>query len=80
MKYTKHKEPVRVNARISHDANAWLDNYSLETGISKSGLIHMAVSNYIQQHDVMKRMSDMGELVAKLDEIQELIQTQPKEK
>lgn len=61
---------VRVNTRISKQANEWLDNQSKTSGIPKSTLILLAIENYIQQKDVMERMADMGELMNKLEQIE----------
>jgi len=55
-------ETVRVNTRISLEANAWLDKRSIDSGISKSSLIQMAVEAYIE--------SENGEV----DEISERIE------
>lgn len=67
-------EMVRVNTRIGSEANDWLDNHSKNTGIPKSTLIHLAIENYIQQKDVMKRMADMGELVAAIERLENKIE------
>jgi len=61
---------VRVNTRIGSEANDWLDTYSKNTGIPKSTLIHLAIENYIQQKDVIKRMADMGDLVAAIERLE----------
>lgn len=63
-------EMVRVNTRIGSEANDWLDTYSKNTGIPKSTLIHLAIENYIQQKDVIKRMADMGDLVAAIERLE----------
>lgn len=63
-------EMVRVNTRIGSEANEWLDSYSNQTGIPKSTLIHLAIENYIQQKQVMARMSDMGEIVSALERLE----------
>lgn len=68
-------EMVRVNTRIGSEANEWLDNYSKNTGIPKSTLIHLAIENYIQQKDVMKRMGDMGDLVAAIERLESKIES-----
>lgn len=67
-------EMVRVNTRIGSEANEWLDTYSRDTGIPKSTLIHLAIENYIQQKDVMKRMADMGDLVAAIQRLESKIE------
>lgn len=41
-------ETLRVNTRISLESNAWLDKRSIDSGISKSSLIQIAVEAYIK--------------------------------
>jgi len=65
---------VRVNTRISKQANEWLDSQSETSGIPKSTLILLAIENYIQQKEVMERMSDMSELMDKLNAIENKLQ------
>lgn len=67
-------EMHRVNSRIGGNANKWLDNRSAETGISKSSLIMLAVENYIRENEAMAMMADMGDLVAKIEELQKMVQ------
>lgn len=67
-------EMVRVNTRIGSEANDWLDEYSGNTGIPKSTLIHLAIESYIQQKEVFKRMGDMGDLVAAIERLEQKIE------
>lgn len=67
-------EMVRVNTRISAKANDWLDSESEESGIPKSTLILLAVENYIREKEAFGLMADMGQLVAKIDEMERTIQ------
>lgn len=64
----------RVNARISTSQNEWLDKESEKTGISKSGLVQMAVEQYISQKETITAMNNMHDMYAKLEEIQEELQ------
>lgn len=61
----------RVNARISTSQNDWLDNESEKTGISKSGLVQLAVEQYITQKEAIMAMNNMHDMYTKLEEIQE---------
>lgn len=63
-------DTVRINTRISAEANAWLDKRSKARGISKSTLVLLAIENYIEQKDAMVAMADMGSLAVKLEEIE----------
>lgn len=70
----KENSMVRINTRISKKANEWLDNQSKETGIPKSTLVLLAIENYIQQKEVMEKMSDMTVLMEKLNAIENKLQ------
>ena len=61
---------VRVNTRISYQANEWLDKRSEDSGVPKSTLIMLAIESYIQQTEVMGRMADMGQLVAAIERLE----------
>lgn len=61
---------VRVNTRISYQANEWLDKRSEDSGVPKSTLIMLAIESYMQQQEVMGRMADMGELVAAIERLE----------
>lgn len=61
---------VRVNTRISFQANEWLDKRSQDSGVPKSTLIMLAIENYMREQEVMMRMADMGELVAAIERLE----------
>lgn len=67
-------EMVRVNTRISEKANDWLDSESKESGVPKSTLILLAIENYIREKEAFGMMADIGDLVAKIDELERTIQ------
>lgn len=60
----------RINTRIGQKQNKWLDRESEETGISKSGLVAMALEQYIQQKEVVDAMNNMQDLYNKLADIE----------
>ena len=70
----KAREMIRVNTRISKTSNEWLDNYSAETGLPKSTIIMMAIEGFIKEKEVMDRMADMGDIVAKLEQLEKKIE------
>lgn len=47
-------EPVRINTRISARANKWLDKKAEEMALTKSGLINLAIENYIKETEVVQ--------------------------
>ncbi|EJP0467881.1 hypothetical protein [Nocardia sp. NPDC019309] len=65
---------IRVNTSVSTTMNDWLNKQSEETGIPKSTIVMLALENYYQQKEVMKSMSDMGAIMAKLEEIENRIE------
>ncbi len=67
-------ELVRVNTRISQQANQWLDKRSEASGVSKSTLIMLAVEAYIQQQEAFQRMADMGQLVEAIERLEKKIE------
>lgn len=47
-------DTVRVNTTISKRANEWLNKRSKQTAVSKSGLINVAIDNYIKECEVVE--------------------------
>lgn len=64
---------VRVNTRLSKTINDWLDEESKETGLSKSALIMIAVEQYYQQREGLKRMGDMSRIMEELEKIKKVL-------
>lgn len=60
----------RVNSRLGYTQNAWLDEESKRTGISKSSLIQIAVEQYIAQKQALNAMGDMSVMIEKLENIE----------
>lgn len=75
---TEKKEMVRVNTRISQNANNWLDSESNKTGIPKSTLILLAIENYIREKQVIKGMEDMSDLYHKMEELEKAVKRNEK--
>ena len=59
-------ELVRVNTRISRKVNAWLDDKSKRTGISKSALIHMALEDHIRQIAITDELPKLYDEIKRL--------------
>ena len=62
---------VRVNTRIGEHHNKFLDDYSKETGVSKSGLIQIAVDRFMRE---TQGMSSMEQLLAEIKEMKREMQ------
>lgn len=65
---------VRVNTRISATLNNWLDEESKLTGVPKSTLVMLSLENFFKEREVIRRMSDLGTVMDKLNEIELQIQ------
>lgn len=59
----------RVNIRISTEIKEWFDNMAIETGISRSSLMAMALREYIDQKKGLKLMNDIPSLLASINKI-----------
>lgn len=68
------KEMIRVNTRLPVDLNEWIDDESRKTGLSKSSIVMMAAENYRKERLALRGMADMGELVAKIEQLEQMIQ------
>jgi len=62
----EQKPAVRLNTRVSHDLNEWLDRKSYEMAISKSALVAIAVENYRKETETVALMPT---LLRKLEEL-----------
>lgn len=67
-------EMVRVNTRIRKDLNDWLDEQSEETGLPKSTQIMIAIENYQQQKLAKGQLTELGELISKLEEMSKQVE------
>lgn len=69
-------EMVRVNARVSVDVNKWLDDYSNESGVSKSTIVYMA----LEQFKTTKLATDsFGDISRMAKDIEKAMDTYEKE-
>lgn len=60
----------RINSRIGKVQNEWLEKESEKTGISKSGIMQLALEQYISQKEAVAAMNNMTELYTKLETIE----------
>lgn len=70
------KPPVRINTKISHELNEWLDKRSREVGISKSALVAISVENYRKETETIAILPD---LMSKLEELELKVQSSASE-
>ncbi|MDR4288259.1 hypothetical protein FO526_35775, partial [Bacillus thuringiensis] len=57
-----------VNTRISKKLNDWLDEYSKESGVPKSTLVHLALENYVNQKVMLEQMPKMQQMLSMMFE------------
>ena len=60
---------VRLNVRVSKENNEYLDKKSMQTGISKSALVQIAVEQYRQQAEAVNAMNNMEKFVNQVNDI-----------
>lgn len=60
-------EMVRVNARVSVDVNKWLDEYSKESGVSKSTIVYMALEQFKTTKVATDSFGDMAKIAKDID-------------
>lgn len=70
---TVENNAVRVNTRISKQANEWLDKRSHQSGIPKSSLILLAVENYIKEQEAFAHMGTIHEVLNKLERLEKAV-------
>ena len=58
---------VRVNARVSVDVNKWLDEYSKESGVSKSTIVYMALDQYRTTKVATDNFGEMARLFTDIE-------------
>lgn len=71
---SKMAEMIRVGTRIRKDLNDWLDQQSEETGLPKSTQIMMAIEMYQQQKMAKGQITELGELISKLEELSKKVE------
>jgi len=68
-----YKDPhIRVNARVTPSNNAWLDEYAISNGLTKSALINMAIESFRHQLESPHNGTDQ-KLSQQVDRLEELI-------
>lgn len=63
---------MRINTRVTHENNTWLDNYALENGLSKSALINLAIELFIQQKEGQQNGGNQN-VIQQIERLEELI-------
>ena len=60
-------ELVRKNIRMSPEVAKWYEEKAKELGVSQSNLMVMALSEYIKQDKTIKMMSNLQDIIDKLE-------------
>jgi len=58
---------VRKNIRMSPEVADWYEKRAKELGVSQSNLMVMALSEYIKQDKTIRMMSNIQEIIEKLE-------------
>lgn len=58
---------VRKNIRMSPEVAKWYEEKANELGVSQSNLMVMALSEYIKQDKTISMMSNLQEIIEKLE-------------
>ncbi len=58
---------VRKNIRMSPEVAEWYEEKARELGVSQSNLMVMALGEYIKQDKTIKMMSNLQEIIDKLE-------------
>lgn len=58
---------VRKNIRMSPEVAEWYEEKAKELGVSQSNLMVMALGEYIKQDKTIKMMSNLQEIIDKLE-------------
>ena len=66
-KMTYSNKVVRKNIRMSPEVAEWYEEKAKELGVSQSNLMVMALSEYIKQDKTIRMMSNLQEIIEKLE-------------
>ena len=61
---------VRKNLTMSNEIASWYEEKAKELGISQSNMMVMALAEYIKQEKALDMMSNLEEMMKKLEETQ----------
>ena len=64
---TNANKVVRKNIRMSPEVAEWYEEKARELGVSQSNLMVMALSEYIKQDKTIRMMSNLQEIIEKLE-------------
>lgn len=61
---------ARLNVAVADELNEWLANRSKEMHISKTALVNLALEQYMQSYKVIAQSDGIGDLVKKMQDIE----------
>lgn len=65
-------ELVRKNIRMSPEVAKWYEKRAKELGVSQSNLMVMALSEFIKQDKTISIMSNLKEVIEKLENVEQV--------
>ena len=64
---------AKLNINISDNLMDWLDMRAKEIHVTKTALVNLALEQYMQSHIVISQSEGIGELVKKMQTIQQAL-------
>ena len=62
---------IRKNIRMSQEVAEWYEKRAKELGVSQSNLMVMALSEYIKQDKTISMISNLKEIMEKLENVEQ---------
>lgn len=69
---TNTNKVVRKNIRMSPEVAEWFEVKARELGVSQSNLMVMALGEYIKQDKTIRMMSNLQEIIEKLENVERI--------
>ena len=62
---------IRKNIRMSQEVAEWYEKRAKELGVSQSNIMVMALSEYIKQDKTISMISNLKEIMEKLENVEQ---------
>ena len=64
---------MKMTIQVDDSMKDYIEEQSERLGVSQSGFINLCIAQYKEQHESIKAMNNMKDLILKLDDIQRQI-------
>lgn len=61
---------VKLNVMMDETMKDYIEEQSERLGVSQSGFINLCIAQYKEQHESVKAMNNLTELIKKIDRLQ----------